>query len=164
MANQPAEVTGKIVAESDYLKSARSFPAWLEQRAASEDYSEFSEEQVGKILMYGPGAAELDDVPSGAAMIGIEMRIFSFTVHKGQSKFEKTRYKHFMVVKYASLETGEEGVFTCGGEAVMPSLKYKEDHGELPWDCIMQEVATGNGTLLKLRDIPKRAVQGSRES
>lgn len=168
MSEEVAETTGQIVQESDAQKAANSFGRWLEARAERETSAGFMEEQIGSILMAEDSEAMWDaddtsETESSKAIPDVEMSIDNFTVHRGQTEYGEGLYPFFMIVRAYRLDNGEPIVFSTGAPLIMAKLKWMEDHGELPAQCVIRTAKTAKGyDVLKLRKLTERAVQGRR--
>jgi hypothetical protein len=168
-----SELAGIPVTQTEAKKMTNSFYMWCEKRAEEDqenfDVESFSEEQNAKIL----AATSVDEVwaatdpdengtESSKEIPDVEMEVHGFTVRKGQAAKSQGNFKYFFVVRAARLDTGEQMIWTTGVEKICITLKWFEDHEELPLQCVIRayETSTGNERLL-LRPIAKRAVKGT---
>lgn len=116
--------------------------------------------------------ADEKSVVNAQDMIGKEMLVRTFHVRRGKaddpSKPMENVYRDssgvglYLDVDCVLLENGEEIVFNTSAKFLVAKFIQAERLGMFPLECVIQGIDLGGGqTVLKLRPVPKRAVQST---
>lgn len=105
----------------------------------------------------------------GRDLQDVEIRILDFTVKKGTDTGIKNNIFRdpesgaalYLDVRAVRLDSGEEMVFNTSAPLVVAKILGLQERGMLPQDCVIRGTETANGTVLKLKPVPKRAVPGT---
>jgi hypothetical protein len=98
----------------------------------------------------------------GRDLEDVEQQVLSFSVHRGSDQYQSP-LQHFIMVNAARLDTGEQFVWNTGSPLIIGQLRWLESKGKLPKEVVIKGTPTPNGTVLKLRPVPKRATPGQSE-
>jgi hypothetical protein len=135
-------------AEAESSDRAYQVAASQLERILSAD----TEEEFWDATTYvSTGGRDLEDV---------EMSVKSFSVHKGTDQFNSP-LGHFIMVQAARLDNGAEFVWNTGSPLIIGQLRWLEAKQKLPADLVIKGTPTANGTVLKLRPVPTRAVSST---
>ncbi len=155
-------------ANAGEIKPRDRFKDYMQQRAAIDGANlayDVAAAQVDKILTADGEEAiwEADalDQVAGRDLIDVEQRIFYYTVHKSNRSDFETPWGVFVMVHAARLADGEEVIWNTGAPLIISKLRALEAGGFLPADAVIRGTPSSNGTVLKLRPVPKRAVPAS---
>lgn len=110
-------------------------------------------------------ADELDQT-GGRDLVGTEQRILEYAIKFSsnadiESEFIDSRgRKMYLLIRSSRLEDGEEFVWNTSAPLLVGKILWLSDHNQLPIDVVIRGTDLGGGkTVLKLKSIPKRAVQ-----
>jgi hypothetical protein len=150
------------------IKPHEQFIQYLAMRAESEAQTrgfEIAASQMDKLLSAEDEAAlwEADNIGTinGMDAAGIEIQVHSISFAKSADEFDAP-LGVYALIKAQRLSNGEEILINTGSPLIITKLYAFERAGRLPLECKVEalKIAGGN-TVLKLRPIPVRAVQGS---
>ncbi len=162
MVNEPAKREEKTAA----TRPSEGLVQYLARRAEEDSRNrnyEIAASQLDKILAAKTIEEmwDADDFESigGRDLVDTEMRIESFTVHTGNDQFSAP-LGHYLMVTAKSLADGKEFMFNTGAPLLMGKLRWLEAMnllGTADADVVIKGFDAPNGTVLKLRPVPRRS-------
>lgn len=96
---------------------------------------------------------------AGQSLVDVELEVRSMKVLKSNRPDFDNGMGVYIVVNAVRLDTGEEIIFNTGAPGLITKLRAFEALGKFPLQCVIKARTAGNGDVLKLRPIPKRASQ-----
>ena len=161
--NSPATKSGTAVAP----RAVDNLIDYLRKRADADAGSrayDVAASQLEKILSATDEAAFWDasDYSSlgGRDLEDVEQTILSFTVHESTSDEYDAALGFYILVTAQDMEKGEELIWNTQSPLIIGQLRWLESKNLLPYSCVIRGTRAGKGRVIKLRPIPKRAVQG----
>jgi hypothetical protein len=155
--------TGTVIT----VKPHERFIASLIERAKREGPTigrDVSMSQIDKVL-----AAETEEdvwsadeggTVSGQDMVDVELRFLSITIAPSSDEYDAS-LGVFVNAKCIRLDTLEEITVNTGADKIISKLVKFESMGLFPIEGVIRGIKTRAGTMLVLRQIPKRPVQGT---
>jgi hypothetical protein len=162
MANEPARHDGGELRPTEKLVDYLVRRA--QEDAGTRNY-EIAATQLDRIL--SAGSAEqmwnADDFDSigGRDLVDVEQRINSFTVHEGSEQYASP-LGHWIMVQAQRLDNGQEITWNTGAPLLIGKLRWLEAAellGTADAECVIRSTPTPNGSVLKLKQVPQRAVK-----
>lgn len=142
------------------------FKEYMQERAVIDGASlayDVAANQVDKIMSATTEAEIWDadnlDQIGGRDLVDVEQNIQYYTVHKTARADIDNPWGVFVMVHATRLDTGEDLVWNTGAPLVMSKLRALEAAGMLPADAVIKGFVAGQGTVLKLRPVPKRVIK-----
>lgn len=169
----PAQKDGQAAAPA--VRPVETFIQYLNRRAEEDSANltfEVAASQLDQILTAETLEAmwDADDFEStgGRDLVDVEQQVNGFTVHKSDkytSGIPAGDGKYFFVmVRSQKLADGLEFVWNTGAALLIGKLRWLEAMsllGTPQAQCVIKGTESGEGTVLKLKPVPKRAATAS---
>ena len=168
MADNTPDTTAKSGQVSE-VRPYERFVSYVKDRASVEGSivgQDLVNDQLDRILT----AANLDELDAAMEMAGLtglnnipagtELQINGYHLVTGNRAEFGNTLGVFAVIDAQRLSDGTEMVLDTGVERIIAFLRACEANGWLPVQRVVHKIPTGNGELITLKRIPKRAVQG----
>lgn len=107
------------------------------------------------------------DATGGRDLADVEQRILEYAIKFSsgdsdiKSAFVDSRGRGlYLLVRSSRLDNGEEFVWNTSAPLVVGKILWLSDHGKIPADVVIRDTKLGGGrAVIKLKEIPKRAIQ-----
>jgi hypothetical protein len=95
---------------------------------------------------------------SAQDMTDIELRIRGYKVAVSSDEYDSP-LGHYILIDAVRLDTGDEVIVNTGAALIITKLRMLESRDLLPVEAVIRGTKAAKGTVLKLKQIPARAVQ-----
>lgn len=103
-------------------------------------------------------AQDLETIQNGKDVADIEQEIQSFEVLPSSENYAKRNLGVRLLITSYRMDTGEEFQWQTGATNIVSLLIRARDENRLPLECVIRSKKMGEGDLLTLRLLPKRAI------
>lgn len=155
------ETQGTVIAVKPHQRFVESLLRQAEDNEGIHG-KEVSLNQVDRILTAETETeiwdADEGGTVSGQDMVDIELEIQDFVVLKSGDEYDATLgvYVNITAIR---LDTAETVIINTGADKIVTKLAVFKARGMLPIGGVIRGVKTANGTMLKLRPLPPRALR-----
>lgn len=139
---------------------------------ASSDESTFDSPMITSMLRILEAETEsemweADDLTQtgGRDLVDVEQSIIEYAIKFSANSTIRSAFRDqsgrgmYLLIRSARLDTGEEFVWNTSAPLLVGKILWLADHSKLPANVVIRGTDAGAGTVLKLKEIPKRAQQ-----
>lgn len=162
MSDSAVDITSGEVAQS--VRPYERYVESLKRQAQADSVNrafDVAATQIDKILTAQTAeeilGADSGGVVSGQDLVDVELMVRDFSLGESAPEYDAT-LGVFALIDATNLQTGEDTIVNCGAALVIAKLSALKAGGFLPRELIIRGIKTRNGTLLRLADVPRRAV------